>query len=74
MLSFFGIRRYRCLFIIDIGGGLLDYQRRNDMDMALAPDLPPHGLTNGKTIVPRARRNLPAGIRYRFGKEVIANA
>ncbi|HBX22648.1 MAG TPA: hypothetical protein DEF34_03270 [Desulfotomaculum sp.] len=51
----------------DIVGGLVDYQRRNDMDMAL--EHPPAGIATGKTIVPRARRNLPAGMRNSFGDE-----
>ena len=36
---------------------------------ALAPELPPTGMATGKTVVPRARRNLPQGVRNRFGKE-----
>lgn len=30
----------------------------------------PPGMLAGKNIMPRARRNLPAGVRNRFGKEV----
>jgi len=50
---------------VDIAGGLLDYQRRNDYDIASANQLPPSGLPVGKRIIPRARAHLPAGIRFR---------
>jgi len=49
---------------VDIAGGLLDYQRRNDYKDQYN-QLPPSGLPVGKSITPRARAHLPAGIRYR---------
>ena len=38
---------------------------------ALAPQLPPISMTTGKAIMPRARRNLPQGVRNRFGREEV---
>ncbi len=44
-------------------------QRRELQMAALAPELPPADMAIGKSIMPRARRNLPAGMRKRLGKK-----
>jgi hypothetical protein len=48
---------------------LMDKLRRR---LSFTPQLPPPGLRLGKAIFPRARANLPAGLRNRFGKEETA--
>jgi hypothetical protein len=37
--------------------------------LSFTPQLPPHGLRLGKAIFPRARANLPAGMRNRMSEE-----
>jgi hypothetical protein len=39
--------------------------------LSFTPQLPPPGLRLGKAIFPRARANLSAGVRNRFGKEEV---
>jgi len=56
---------YYPIMSVDVAGGLLDYQRRNDWGQAAANQLQPQGLPVGKQIIPRARAHLPAGMRFR---------
>ncbi|SFR15318.1 hypothetical protein [Desulfoscipio geothermicus] len=46
-------------------------QAREQHMAALAPQLPPAGLRTGKTVIPRARAHLPAGIRKRIDQEEV---
>lgn len=44
-------------------------EKRDLRRLAFAPQMPPSGMQIGKTIFPRVRANLWAGMRNRFGKE-----
>lgn len=49
---------------------VMEEQRREWREQLFTALAVPPGMLVDKTVMPRARRNLPAGCRNRFGKEV----
>lgn len=49
---------------------VMEEQRREWRERLYTALAVPPGMLAGKSVMPRARRNLPAGVRNRYGKEV----